>query len=110
MNGSCVGSQESVWAVILTFDVITCDGICFYFNLCGDVYDCIVFMWQGLLAWTFRASVRRDQELPPCCTELFPADSKTDPPLAKAEPVGDAGGTSAIAYLRKGEKAVQQQL
>lgn len=81
-----MGSQESVWAVILTCDLITWDGICFYFYLSGDVYDSIWFMWQGLVAGVFRASVRRDQELRPCKTVAVPAGSKRDPWLAKAEP------------------------
>ncbi|PKU45778.1 vps10 domain-containing receptor 2 [Limosa lapponica baueri] len=50
------------------------------------------------------ASVRRDQELLLCWTEPVPAISKTDPPLAKADPVSDAGGASVITYLRKGKK------
>ena len=49
------------------------------------------------------ASVRRDQELPPCRTEPVLAGSKMDPLLAKAEPISDGGSTSVIAYL-EGEK------
>jgi len=56
------------------------------------------------------ASVRRDQELPPYQTEPVPASSKADPPLAKAEPVSNTGGTSVVMYLRKGKMAAQQQL
>lgn len=43
---------------------------------------------------------RRNQELPPGQTEPTPAHSNTDLPLAKAEPIGDTGGISAIIYLR----------
>jgi len=50
------------------------------------------------------ASVRGDQELSPCGTEPFPAISKTDPTLAKAEPISDAGGASVIMCLRKHKK------
>ncbi|KAK4806767.1 hypothetical protein QYF61_005563 [Mycteria americana] len=34
----------------------------------------------------------------------MPASSKTDPLLAKAEPISDGGSASVITYLRKGEK------
>jgi len=55
----------------------------------------IGFMWQGVgsgeVAGT--SSARRDQGLPPCQTEPVSAGSKTNPPLPKAEPVSDAGGT-----------------
>ena len=49
------------------------------------------------------ASVRRHQELPPRRIQPVPA-APTDPLLAKAEPIRDAGGASVITYLRKGEK------
>jgi len=42
------------------------------------------------------ASVRRCQKLPPCLIEPMPAGSKTDPLLAKAEPISDGGSTSGI--------------
>ncbi|GAB0209984.1 acid sphingomyelinase-like phosphodiesterase 3b [Grus japonensis] len=32
----------------------------------------------------------------------MPAGSKTDPPLAKAEPISDGGSASVITYLRRG--------
>ena len=50
------------------------------------------------------ASVRTCQELPLCPIEQMPAGSNTDPPLAKAEPIGDGGSASGITYLRRGEK------
>jgi len=34
----------------------------------------------------------------------MPADSKTDPPLAKAEPISDSGSTSMVTYLRREKK------
>jgi len=36
------------------------------------------------------------------------AGSRTDPPLAKAEPISDGGSTSGITYLRR-EKKLQQE-
>lgn len=50
------------------------------------------------------ASVRRHQELPLCQTEMFPAGSKTDPLLPKAEPLSSAVGTSVITHLRTAKK------
>ncbi|KAK4830386.1 hypothetical protein QYF61_010613 [Mycteria americana] len=40
----------------------------------------------------------------------MPASSKTDPMLAKVEPISDGGSASVITYLRRGKNAVQQQL
>lgn len=100
MKGSCVGSQESVWAIILTLGWYL---FCFY--LCGDAYDCIGFARQGLVAGVFRASVRRE-----CQTEPVPVGSETDPSLSKGEPMSDTGDAFMLKYLRKGEKAVQQLL
>ncbi|KAK4824794.1 hypothetical protein QYF61_019462 [Mycteria americana] len=34
--------------------------------------------------------------------EPMPAGSKTDPPLAKAEPISNGGSASGITYLRRG--------
>ena len=45
------------------------------------------------------ASVRSCQKLPPCLTELVPAGSKMDPPLAQAKPI-----SSGITYFRTGRK------
>ena len=47
--------------------------------------------------------MRRCQKLPLCPTEPMPATSKTDPPLAKAEPINDSGSASVITDLRKGK-------
>ncbi|GAB0177027.1 hypothetical protein GRJ2_000167900 [Grus japonensis] len=41
--------------------------------------------------------------------EPKPAGSKTDPPLAKAEPLSDSGSTSEITELRRGRKTAQHQ-
>lgn len=40
----------------------------------------------------------------PCPTEPVSASSKMDPPLAKAEPIINAGSTSGIMDLRRGER------
>ena len=50
-------------------------------------------------------SVRRCQKLPLCPIEPMPAGSKTDPLLAKAEPISDGGSASGITDLRWGEKS-----
>ena len=47
--------------------------------------------------------MRSCQKLPLCPIEPMPAGSKTDLPLAKAEPIGDSGSASRITYLRKGK-------
>ena len=49
------------------------------------------------------ASLRRDQELP-CTGHSHLQLAPTDPPLAKAEPIGDAAGTSVVTHLTKGKK------
>ena len=35
----------------------------------------------------------------------MPAGSKTDPPLAKAEPISNSGSASVITYLRKSKRS-----
>jgi len=50
------------------------------------------------------SSVRRHQDLLPCWAQPVPASSKTDPLLAKAEPISDSGDTSVTTHLRKGKK------
>lgn len=47
---------------------------------------------------------RRNQELPPCWTQAFPARSEMELLLAKVEPSSDTGGIFVIAYLRKFRK------
>ena len=39
----------------------------------------------------------------------MPAGSKTDPLLAKAEPISSSGSASGITYLRRGKKVTAQQ-
>jgi len=39
--------------------------------------------------------------------ESMPASSKTDPVLAKSEPISDGGSASVITHLRRGEKKMQ---
>jgi len=50
------------------------------------------------------AFVRRCQEVLLCWTESFPAGSKTNPLLAKAEAI-----SNVIAYLRRVKNTAQQQ-
>lgn len=45
-------------------------------------------------------SVRSCQKFPLCLTEKMPDGSRTDPALAKAEPISDRGSTSGIKYLK----------
>ena len=49
------------------------------------------------------APLRKDQGLP-CAGHSHLQLAPTDPPLAKAKPISDAGGTSVVTYLRKGKK------
>ncbi|KAK4831883.1 hypothetical protein QYF61_020030 [Mycteria americana] len=65
--------------------------------------SCIGFMWQGFGSKGAAgvASVRRCQKFPPCLIEPMPAGSKTNPPLAKAEPISNGGSISVITYLRR---------
>lgn len=60
--------------------------------------------WEGAAAGV--ASVRRHQELLPPQTETVTAGFKLDPPLAKHEPLRDAGGISVTMCLRKGKTAL----
>jgi len=39
----------------------------------------------------------------------MPAISKTDPPLAKSEPISDGGNTSVITYLRRRKKTCSRK-
>lgn len=57
------------------------------------------------------ASVKRHQELPAYQTDPDPADSKTDPLLAKTEPISDCSRASDIKHsLKKETTTLQQQL
>lgn len=65
---------------------------------------CIGFMWQcfgsrRLQVWL----VWIGQDLPHLKSKPVPTSSKGDRLLPTAEPIGDAGGTSAITHLRKGK-------
>ena len=67
---------------------------------------CIGFAWQGFGSGraTGVASVRTCQKLPLCpMIEPMSATSKTDPLLAKAEPISDGGSASGITDLKKGK-------
>lgn len=63
-------------------------------------------MWQDFGGGTGVASVGSFPkfQFPPCPTEPIPASSKMDPPLAKAEPIINAGSTSGIMDLRRDER------
>ena len=63
---------------------------------------CIGFLLQdfGSRGAVGVASVTKCRKLPPCPIEPMPARSKTDPLLAKAEPISDGGSASVITYLR----------
>ena len=67
---------------------------------------CLGLAWQvfGSGGVTGVAAVRTCSNLPPCPAEPIPAASKTDPLLAKAEPLSDSGSASVtITYLRMGK-------
>jgi len=65
----------------------------FFIRRVPNIFSCIGLMWQGFGSSGAAgvAPVRRDQGLPPCWTQSLPAGSETDPLLAKAEPISDAG-------------------
>jgi len=50
------------------------------------------------------ASVRSCEKLPPCLIMPVPAGSKTDPSLAKAEPISNGGSASGMTYFRREKK------
>jgi len=56
------------------------------------------FAWRGFGSREAAgvASVRSCWNLPPCPMEPTAAGCKTDPLLAKAEPISDGGSTSGI--------------
>lgn len=54
------------------------------------------------------ASMRWWQKLSLCLTVPIPASSKMDPPLVKAEPIGNSGSTSQKVCLRSEEKVTDQ--
>lgn len=53
------------------------------------------FIWQDL-------GRKRPQGWSLCWTQPVPGVSKPDPPLAKAQPISQAGGASVKTYLGKG--------
>ena len=63
--------------------------------------DSVARFWWGL----FCRGGLSDKRLgaAPCQAQTSPASSKLNPPLAKAHPVSEAGGTSVITCLRKGK-------
>lgn len=73
----------------------------------NSLNKCIGVAWQSLVATGARGVFC--EKLPEgslCPTEPIPAGWKTDPLLAKAEPIRDGGSSSGI---RKGNSAVQRQ-
>lgn len=72
------------------------------------VCTCNRFAWQCFVSWEATGSGfygKSWQKLPSCPTE--PASSKTDPLLAKAEPITNCGCASGIMYLRsRGKRTV----
>ncbi|KAK4815591.1 hypothetical protein QYF61_004806 [Mycteria americana] len=78
-------------------------GLCGFQEWDASTHLCLNFPGFGSKGTTGVASVRRCQKLHPCWTEPDPAGSKTDPPLAKAEPISNSGSTSVITYLRMGK-------
>lgn len=48
--------------------------------------------------------MRRDQGMSLCLTVTFPAGSKKDLLLPKAEPLKNTDGATVITYLRRGKK------
>lgn len=65
-------------------------------------------MWQKEAAKV--AFIRTDLGLCPCQTETVPISPKTDPLLAKSEPISDAGGAFVKIYSRNCEKNTMQKL
>lgn len=69
-----------------------------------------------LMRKTVRAGVagtaygRRHRKISPCLIELMSASWKTDPPLARAEPISNIGNGSVTTYLRRGKNPLLQQL
>ena len=86
-------------------------------NIILSVY---LYLFIGFVCQGFRsreatrvASMQSCYKLYSCLTEPMPASSKTDPPLAKAEPISNCGSASVITYLRRGgknPKRAQEQL
>jgi len=87
--------------VIFSVDIIKS---CYDFQVHCTSVKSSALSFHGKVVVARVASVRRHQELPPCQAEPVPTDFKTDPPLAKAEPISNVGYTSVIACLRKGKK------
>ena len=69
----------------------------------GEGWNVLVLCGKVLVAGgvTGVAPVRSCWKLPLCSREPIPAGSKTDPPLAKAEPISDSGNASVITLLRR---------
>jgi len=68
--------------------------------------SCIGFAWQGFGSRGYYRGGFREKQL-----EASPMlyRHKTDPPLAKAEPISDSGSTSVITRLRRGKKKCSER-
>lgn len=65
----------------------------------SNLRHCMEFVWQCFLGGGEShsgASVSFWEKLPPCCTEPKPDSSRTDPPLARAEPSSNGGRASEV--------------
>lgn len=71
--------------------------VCFQLKTIFHFDQCIGFTWQGFCSKDVRggASLSRAQQMPQVRSESAPASSKREPPLARAEPVSNAGWASA---------------
>jgi len=81
----------------------------YYYSLLS--FFCTGFAWQGFSSGgaTGMASVRSCWKLPVCQIKPVPAGSKTDPSLAKAEPISDSVSASGITELRRGTKLQKER-
>jgi len=64
-------------------------------GLCGKILS----SWWAIIV----ASVRSCEKVPLCLIKPVSADSKTDPPLAKAKPISN-GGSASDNLFKKGKK------
>lgn len=112
----CAFTPTSLAVYNFAFDLISWSfhfvilTLCEFFFFSGgnrkadNVPDCVGFVWQG---WGWGQSRLRGgfcEKLPPCLTETVPADSKTEPPLAKAKHISDTSSISGITCLGREKK------
>lgn len=85
--------MESEWNTM-------CHGIQLPIYGCSRIFKCIWFTWQGFSSSGFAGVTSVVKGCPMPVTE----HSKTDPLLAKDEPISKAGGVPIKAYLKKDKK------